>query len=126
MAQILELERRVAARIEARTQGLDIRYVVTNLDGGGAEWLYDTLYCARGGARAARGAADAEGPARTGAPKRGEAQRAGSGSAAPGRRGRGRRGGGRGTGPGGGARAERGDAAAASGRGPAGREGRAG
>ena len=41
-------ERRVAARIEASTQGLDIRYVVTNLDGGSAEWLYDTLYCARG------------------------------------------------------------------------------
>jgi hypothetical protein len=29
-------------------QGLDIRYVVTNLQGGSAEWLYDTLYCARG------------------------------------------------------------------------------
>lgn len=29
-------------------QGLDIRYVVTNLEGGSAEWLYDTLYCARG------------------------------------------------------------------------------
>ena len=41
-------ERRVAARIEASTQGLDIRYVVTNLQGGSAEWLYDTLYCARG------------------------------------------------------------------------------
>jgi hypothetical protein len=41
-------ERRVAARIEASTQGLDIRYVVTNLSGGSAEWLYDTLYCARG------------------------------------------------------------------------------
>ena len=41
-------ERRVVARIEASTQGLDIRYVVTNLDGGSAEWLYDTLYCARG------------------------------------------------------------------------------
>ena len=38
----------MAARIEARTQGLDIRYVVTNLEGGSAEWLYDTLYCARG------------------------------------------------------------------------------
>ena len=32
-------ERRVVARIEASTQGLDIRYVVTNLDGGSAEWL---------------------------------------------------------------------------------------
>jgi hypothetical protein len=27
---------------------LDIRYVVTNLQGSSAEWLYDTLYCARG------------------------------------------------------------------------------
>jgi Transposase DDE domain group 1 len=41
-------ERRVAARIEASTMGLDIRYVVTNLSHGSAEWLYDTLYCARG------------------------------------------------------------------------------
>src|SRR5205823_6822322 len=32
----------------ASTQGLDIRYVVTNLESGSAEWLYDTLYCARG------------------------------------------------------------------------------
>jgi hypothetical protein len=38
----------VAARIEASTQGLDIRFVVTNLKSGSAEWLYDTLYCARG------------------------------------------------------------------------------
>ena len=41
-------ERRVAARIEATTKGLDIRFVVTNITGGSAEWLYDTLYCARG------------------------------------------------------------------------------
>ena len=41
-------QRRVAARIEATTKGLDIRYVVTNIEGGSAEWLYDTLYCARG------------------------------------------------------------------------------
>ena len=41
-------ERRVAARIEASMQGLDIRFVVTNLKSGSAEWLYDTLYCARG------------------------------------------------------------------------------
>jgi Transposase DDE domain group 1 len=41
-------QRRVAARIEATTQGLDIRYVVTSLAGGDAEWLYATLYCARG------------------------------------------------------------------------------
>ena len=41
-------ERRVAARIEATTKGLDIRFVVTNTKGAGAEWLYDNLYCARG------------------------------------------------------------------------------
>ena len=41
-------QRRVAARIEATTKGLDIRFVVTNIAGGSAEWLYDTLYCARG------------------------------------------------------------------------------
>jgi hypothetical protein len=41
-------KRRVAARIEATTKGLDIRFVVTNIAGGSAEWLYDTLYCARG------------------------------------------------------------------------------
>jgi hypothetical protein len=40
--------RRVAAWIEAGTMGLDIRYVVTNLKVGSAEWLYDTLYCERG------------------------------------------------------------------------------
>src|SRR3954451_1756093 len=43
-------ERRVAARIEATPQGLDIRYVVTNLRRGLAEWLYASLYCARGAA----------------------------------------------------------------------------
>jgi hypothetical protein len=43
-------ERRVAARIEATPQGLDIRYVVTNLRRGSAEWLYATMYCARGAA----------------------------------------------------------------------------
>ncbi len=41
-------ERRGAARIEASTMGLDIRCVVTNVRSGSAEWLYDTLYCARG------------------------------------------------------------------------------
>src|SRR5271169_4223652 len=41
-------ERRVAARIEASSNGLDIRYVVTNIRRGSAEWLYDTLYCERG------------------------------------------------------------------------------
>jgi hypothetical protein len=41
-------ERRVAARIEATPQGLDIRYVVTTLRRGSAEWLYAAMYCARG------------------------------------------------------------------------------
>jgi hypothetical protein len=41
-------KRRVAARIEASTLGLDIRFVVTNLTERNAEYLYDTLYCARG------------------------------------------------------------------------------
>jgi len=41
-------QRRVSARIEASTMGLDIRCVVTNLETGSAEWLYDTLCCARG------------------------------------------------------------------------------
>ena len=40
--------RRVAARIEATRKGLDVRYVVTNITYGTAEWLYDGLYCARG------------------------------------------------------------------------------
>jgi Transposase DDE domain group 1 len=39
----------MAARIEASTQGLDIRFVVTNLTTGNIEcWLYNALYCARG------------------------------------------------------------------------------
>jgi len=38
-------ERGVAARIEASANGLDIRYVVTNIRRGSPEWLYDTLYC---------------------------------------------------------------------------------
>jgi hypothetical protein len=40
--------RRVAARIEATCNGLDIRYVMTNIGRGSPEWLYDTLYCERG------------------------------------------------------------------------------
>ena len=31
-----------------RGAGLDIRFIVTNLDRGSPEWLYETLYCARG------------------------------------------------------------------------------
>jgi hypothetical protein len=41
-------ERRAIARVEATTLGLDIRFVVTNIDHGSAEWIYDSLYCARG------------------------------------------------------------------------------
>jgi hypothetical protein len=40
--------RRVVARIEATRKGLDVRYVVTNITYGSAEWLYDSIYCARG------------------------------------------------------------------------------
>ena len=41
-------ERRAVARIEATKLGLDIRFVVTNIETGTPQWLYDTLYCARG------------------------------------------------------------------------------
>jgi hypothetical protein len=47
-AKSWHVDRRVAARIEATTQGLDIRYVVTSFTDGSAERLYDSLYCARG------------------------------------------------------------------------------
>jgi len=40
--------RRACARIEATTLGLDTRFVVTSLVTGSAEYIYDTLYCARG------------------------------------------------------------------------------
>ena len=38
----------VLARIEATYKSLDTRYVVTNIGRGGLQWLYDSLYCARG------------------------------------------------------------------------------
>jgi hypothetical protein len=47
-AKSWHVDRRVVARIEATTQGLDIRYVVTSFTHGSAEWLYESLYCARG------------------------------------------------------------------------------
>jgi hypothetical protein len=47
-AKSWKCQRRVAARIEASTLGMDIRYVVTSLTEGSAEHIYDTLYCARG------------------------------------------------------------------------------
>ncbi len=43
-----DTDRRVVARIEASTMGLDIRFVVTSLKAGSDEHIYDTLYCARG------------------------------------------------------------------------------
>ncbi|WP_420104841.1 IS1380 family transposase, partial [Herbaspirillum huttiense] len=47
-AKSWKCRRRVVARIEASTLGMDIRYVVTSLQDGSAEHIYDTLYCARG------------------------------------------------------------------------------
>ena len=41
-------ERGAKRRRSSRPRGLDVRFVVTNLDRGSAEWLYETLYCARG------------------------------------------------------------------------------
>ena len=41
-------ERRVVPRIEATERGLDIRHVVNSLRIGSAEWIYDSLDCARG------------------------------------------------------------------------------
>jgi hypothetical protein len=49
-ADTWKVRRRVVARIEATYQGLDTRYIVTNIRHCGAQWLYDSLYCARGGA----------------------------------------------------------------------------
>jgi Transposase DDE domain group 1 len=40
--------RRVVARFEATPKGLDARYVVTNITRCGPQWLYDSIYCARG------------------------------------------------------------------------------
>ena len=47
-ARSWDRERRAIARIEATRPGLDVRFVVTNLPNGAAQWLYDSLYCARG------------------------------------------------------------------------------
>jgi len=47
-AKSWDRERRAVARIEATTLGLDIRFVVTSLECGAPEWIYDSLYCARG------------------------------------------------------------------------------
>ncbi len=44
-------ERRAVARIEATRLGLDIHFVVTNVERGSPECVYDSLYCARGQAK---------------------------------------------------------------------------
>jgi hypothetical protein len=49
-AETWKFRRRVVARIEATYKGLDTRYVVTNISHCGAQWLYDSLYCARAAA----------------------------------------------------------------------------
>jgi len=40
--------RRVVARIEVTRKGADVRYIVTNIKGGRARYLYEKVYCARG------------------------------------------------------------------------------
>ena len=53
-------ERRAVARIEATPLGLDTRFVVTNVEYGAAEWVYDTLYLrARAGREPHQAAQDA-------------------------------------------------------------------
>ena len=42
--------RRMVARIEATPRGLDIRYVATNIIHCAPQWVYESLYCTRGGA----------------------------------------------------------------------------
>jgi Transposase DDE domain group 1 len=53
-AQSWNKKRNVCARIEAATQGLAIRFVVTSLETASAEHVYETIYCARGRAEAVR------------------------------------------------------------------------
>lgn len=40
--------RRVSARVEAGSQGVDVRFIVTNIEGSTAKRLYEDVYCARG------------------------------------------------------------------------------
>lgn len=47
-AQSWDKERRIVARIEASSLGVDIRYVATNIARRSPEHIYATLYCARG------------------------------------------------------------------------------
>ena len=46
-AKTWSTERRVIARVEASDRGSDSRFIVTNLTGT-PQWLYETVYCARG------------------------------------------------------------------------------
>jgi hypothetical protein len=46
-ARTWSAERRVIARVEASDRGTDSRFIVTNLTGT-PQWLYETVYCARG------------------------------------------------------------------------------
>jgi hypothetical protein len=47
-AKSWKTDRRACARIEATSKGLDIRFVVTSIETGSPEHIYETLYCARG------------------------------------------------------------------------------
>src|SRR5881275_2381764 len=47
-AKSWHIDRRACAPIEATTKGLDIRFVVTSIETGSAEHIYQTLYYARG------------------------------------------------------------------------------
>src|SRR5260370_40476270 len=47
-AKSWKTDRRSCARIEATTKGLAIRFVVTSIETGSAEHIYQTLCCARG------------------------------------------------------------------------------
>ncbi len=46
-AKSWKCERRLVARLEGTSKGLDVRYIVTSLKGS-AKYLYETVYCARG------------------------------------------------------------------------------
>ena len=43
-------QRRIVARIEASSMGVDTRFIVSDFQGAGAKYLYETVYCGRGNA----------------------------------------------------------------------------
>src|SRR5918994_1599915 len=47
-AKSWKVERRVIGRVEASSQGSDSRFIITNL-AGTPRWLYESVYCQRGG-----------------------------------------------------------------------------